>query len=306
LTFHDAVEFWLRLASEKLGAPLDSSFMGHWKSFASLAPPVLLTQERPISRLNDARVALKHHLALPSTLDLEPYRATTAAFFEENTPRVFGVDFDSISLVDMVQCETARTLLREAQEAIGHDEREKALEKTALAFSDLLRDYETRAQDGFGSPFRFEPYSRGHTPPHASDRSTFELVRSVYGVFDDMGRGLLRLSEAVRILALGIDYRGYVKFQRLTPHVGLTLASYVLHRWHWEELPSLRECSACIDFVVDCAVHLQQLDLDTSQFEGLGKKRTSLDPPPGWSPVIRMTRPGSPSDLPPDPGLEGA
>ena len=305
LTFHDAVEFWLRLASEKLGAPLDTPFMGHWKSFASLVPPILLAQEGPMSRLNNARADLKHRLTLPSTLDLESYRATTTAFFEEYTPHVFGVDFGSISLVDMVQCETARTLLREAQEALGHDEREKALEKTALAFSDLLRDYEVRAGDGFDSPFRFADRvgPAWVFSPRFQDHNMREFVSLAYRFFRDISRALPRLSEALRILALGIDYRRYVRFQRLTPHVGLTLGGNVLHPWQWEELPSLRECNACIDFVVDCAIHLQQLDLDTSQAEGLGKKRRSLDPPPSGPPDIRMTRGGSLGDLPSPPGL---
>jgi len=85
LTFHDAVEFWLRLASERLGAPLDKQFMEHWDLFASLVPPIHLTQKKPMSRPSKARAALKHRLTLPSTLDLESYRATTTAFFEENT-----------------------------------------------------------------------------------------------------------------------------------------------------------------------------------------------------------------------------
>lgn len=178
-------------------------------------------------------------------------------------------------MLHMVRCESARGLLIEAQDALGRDDRSDALDKIALAFATVLREYETRARDGFGdSPFRFEDSFRL--------RTGFSLGiedRDIRSFFDEVARTLPRLGEAVRVLALGIDYRRYVKFHRLTPHVAWTLGGHVLHRWRCEELPSLAECSACIDFVIDCAIRLQHLDLDVSQAEGLGKKQTSLDPP---------------------------
>jgi len=296
LTFQDSIELFFQLACEQLDVKTDRNtrFDEYWALLDAKLGDAKLTQGPAVSRLNKARVALKHYGTLPAVLDLESYRTTTVAFFAENTPRAFGIEFDSISLVDMVQCETARALLREAQGALGNDECEKALEKTALAFSALLADYELRAQEGPGSPFDFDPFSRMHRPPSVNDRSTAELVRHVYGVFDDMSRQLLRVSEALRILALGIDYRRYLRFQRLTPTPRIAFDGHVSRGWAWEELPSPQECGRCIDFVIDCAIRLQQLDLDTSQSEGLGKKRRSLDPPQNPAPVIRMTRGGLP------------
>jgi hypothetical protein len=294
LTFHNAVEFWLRLASEKLGAPLDRNFMMHWSLFASLTPPIDLTQKGPMSLLNDARANLKHHLALPSTLNLESYRATATDFFDENTPRVFGIPFDSVSLVEMVQCERARTLLREAQATLVNDQRKEALEKTALAFTALLDDYEDSVQDGFDSPFRFDPQGpRIMSSPRFRDYSLREFGSSVYQMFDGVGRSLSRLSQALRILALGIDYRRYVRFQRLTPRVEPGLRGPVTVSRHLGEAPSGAECNGCIDFVVDCAIHLQQLDVDMSQSDGIRTNRTSLDPPPSSPPVSRTTDRGA-------------
>ncbi len=285
LTFHDSVEFFFQLGCEYLNVKTDAStrFVQYWELLGPELGESKLTQRQAMSRLNKARVALKHHGTLPSAIDLESYRETTAAFFQENCPLVFGIDYDSISLVNMVECESARALLKEAQEALGRDDRIDALDKTALAFANLLRDYEAKGADRFGdSPFRFADAHR--LSPRsglnlAGDHNTREFLRAVAGVFDEVARALPRLGEAVRVLALGIDYRRYVRFRRLTPHVDWTFGGHVLHRWAWDELPSLSECNACVDFVVDCAVRLQQFGMETSQGRGLGKKRRSLDPP---------------------------
>lgn len=55
-----------------------------------------------MKRLNKARVQLKHYGTSPSKLDIEAFRATVTNFFDENTPKIFGIDFSSVSLVDLV------------------------------------------------------------------------------------------------------------------------------------------------------------------------------------------------------------
>ena len=52
---------------------------------AQLPPSVVVTQEQAMSRFNKARVAMKHHGAVISTLDLEGHRATVVNFFKDNT-----------------------------------------------------------------------------------------------------------------------------------------------------------------------------------------------------------------------------
>jgi hypothetical protein len=251
LTFQDSIELFFQLACEHLDVKTDRNtrFDQYWGLLDPNLQDAKLTQAPAVSRLNKARVALKHYGTLPAVADLESYRATSLAFFQENTPRVFGLEFDSISLVDMVECETARAQLREAQEALQRGDRGNALNSIALAFAQMLADHETKFQDRFGnSPFGFDDGGA--------------LLRGFALETEDreLRRYLARLGEAVRVLALGIDYRRYVTFRRLTPHVAWTMGGHVLHQWSRDEPPSQAECAACIDFVVDCAVRVQQLD----------------------------------------------
>jgi len=108
LTFHDAIELFLQLASEYLdvgkGRP---SFMEYWEILASTSklPEGVLIQKESMRRLNKARVALNHHGILPSKLGIEAFRASVTNFFEENTPLIFDIKFSEISLIELVRYE---------------------------------------------------------------------------------------------------------------------------------------------------------------------------------------------------------
>src|SRR6266496_2832550 len=85
LTFHDAVELYLQLASERLNVgKAQPNFMEYWDFINPKLAPEELPQKESMRRLNKARVALKHHGTFPSKLDVESFRATTASFFEDS------------------------------------------------------------------------------------------------------------------------------------------------------------------------------------------------------------------------------
>jgi hypothetical protein len=157
LTFHDAIELFLQLASEYLevgkGWP---SFLEYWEILASKLPAGLPTQKESMRRLNRARVALKHHSPLPSKLDIEAFRASATNFFEKNTPLIFYIKFSEISLIELVQCEETKNNLKESAQLLEQNKIEESLDKVALAFAQLIDDYESRKKGQFGrSPFFF-------------------------------------------------------------------------------------------------------------------------------------------------------
>lgn len=99
LTFHDSIELLLQLACEHLDADTKkhTQFMQYWEIFKPKISGSGLTQKESMKRLNNSRVALKHHGTLPTKQDIEAFRASAINFFEDNMPLVFGVDLDSIS-----------------------------------------------------------------------------------------------------------------------------------------------------------------------------------------------------------------
>src|ERR1700720_2185075 len=72
LSMHDAIEMLLDTAAEAKQVPLRNKthLQEYWRLFAGLSPAITLPAERSISRLNRARVDLKHHGIMPTNEQL--------------------------------------------------------------------------------------------------------------------------------------------------------------------------------------------------------------------------------------------
>ena len=255
LLFHDAVELFLELASQKLHAKPSDSFMRYFSQLdEKLQPSPPLPLRENMRHLNDARNALKHKGLRPDRSDLEHYSNIVIRFFEEVTPRIFEVDMDSVSLVTVVRCETARKYLYAAEAAYKENRAADGSAACAEAFDELLSDYEKRHGDRWGqSPFSSEHYLRN---PWFYDEKLSRVEEQYKKSIEDLNKAVEVLQEKMRLLSLGLDYRRYVTFRQLTPEV-----------WHVSARPSrqtdkppnitLEQLQFCIGFVIDTALQLQ-------------------------------------------------
>lgn len=272
LGFHDAIELFLQLASEYLGVSrkTEIGFMEYWDLINNKElSPKGITQKESMRRLNRARVELKHNGILLSKLDIEGFRVNAADFFEENTPIVFGIQLNDVSLTELVQYKKARDYLKKAEKALKQNKREDALDNVAFAFEQLIRDYESTKIGKFGrSIFRF---GRDMTFMGSSSwdfnglmvRNGFRFKGKMREFVDSVKESLEGIQSAVKILSLGIDYRRYMKFRLLTPVVYLDeYGKWEASRdtWGSKGIPTVEDVQFCIDFVIESAISLQELD----------------------------------------------
>ena len=221
------------------------------------SPPV--PQREGMRRLNDARNALKHKGLRPDMSDLAHYQNVVIRFFEEATPRIFEVDINSVSLAAVVRCVTAREYLYAAEAAYRENRTADGSAACAEAFDELISDYEKRHGDRWGRSL----FSSGHYL-HLHDLQFFdEGLSRVEEKFkkhiEKLNKAVKVLQERIRLLSLGLDYRRYVTFRRLTPTV-----------WHVTATPSRRidtppritadQLQFCVGFVIDSALQLQAVD----------------------------------------------
>jgi len=283
LNFHDAIELFLQLASEHLNVgSKETRFMEYWEMLSKKLPVGKeLSQKEAVRRLNEARVGLKHHGTLPSKLDIEAFRATTTSFFEENTPIIFNVAFGEISMTDYVQPEQAREHLKTAETLLKSESFAEALDLTAIAFQQMLDDYESRKQDRFhSSPFFFgrdlthySSHQIGIGHKRRIGRSLIDGDNDIHehkyeeklGKFIDTTKESLEaIQEAIKILAMGVDYRRYTKFKLLTPSVNRTLDGKFDTYRTYEQKHTTADVQYCIEFVIETAVKLQEFDYSLS------------------------------------------
>lgn len=271
LGLHDAVELFLQLATEHLNVDKKNpAFMEYWDIIDPKLAPDRLGQKAAMRRINNARVALKHHGNLPSQSQIEQFRAIVTAFFDESTTQIFDLHFSEISMIDLVPYEAPRMSLREAEMALSRGQNEAAMSSIAIAFDQLMHEINQgyfdryfRSPFNFGEDFRFESafFRRSGGIIEDARREKFE---------DKLVKAVESMQSAVQILSLGLDYRRYAKFSLLTPVAFRMLGgSYevqvvqgLVGSIDWP--PTTEACRFCLDFVIESAVRIRGTDISST------------------------------------------
>lgn len=263
LSFHDSVEFFLQLSLERLNISKKGiNFMEYFEIIDKELKSNKLSQKESMRRLNEARGDLKHLGIVPSKLNIESFRATTSAFFNENCPIIFKIEFDDISLIDLIKFERPKELLKQAESDFKKGLIYESIQNIILSFEYLIRDYEASKQDGFhGSPFFFGEPSRSF--------DSFRLGVSYNdGKFKDfvdkVSESIGAIQKAIKMLSFGIDYKKYVKFRSIVSSVEVLISNggAVCSYKHGEVALSKEDLEFCTNLIVESALKLQEFDFE--------------------------------------------
>jgi len=258
LSFHDAAELFLQLSTEHLNvSKTEIDFMSYWEALNSKLEQKEITQKESMRRLNKARVQLKHNGTSPSKLDIESFRATITNFFNENTLIIFNIEFDSISMIDLISYNNTKSRLHTAQNLMKDNKIEDAIKEIAISFAYLIHDYEKKKRSIFGqSPFFF-----GQSLTFQN--SFFMGVEGNMKDFvDKVKESIESMQNAIKILSLGFDYKKYSKFKLLTPYVKIYYDERISTGDPAEKI-TMEDCEFCLNYVIESAIKLQDFDYDT-------------------------------------------
>ena len=266
LSLHDAVEFTNHVAAEHTSArlPKSADFLDYWDAIGAVLSPNVLPERTAMERLNKARVALKHHGTMPSRLDLDSFVETAQRFFRDIFPLVFGLDLNSVSVIEFVVAPAAKVHLSLAQDHLQNGDLMEGFTEASAAFSELLYHFEKSTEDDMGRPLIDSPtrWSRSHDVRREVDaamggggiRGPSELGRFV----DDVSRALDEMSENIKLVAFGIDLRRLARFRRLTPGVSRSMADTLNFTWIRDASTRAADLEFCIQFVLESALQLQE------------------------------------------------
>jgi hypothetical protein len=275
LMFHDSVELFLVLAADHLGAHLprrDPGFLDYWQILRrtdDFPAGVNLTGQPAMDRLNRYRNALKHAGALPGRDAVQEARVTTASFFEDNTEAVFGVAFDAIDMADVVPQEDIRALLKSAATAEEGGHRKEAMAGLAMAFAKLFNPYvrSMRGPYGFGR-MRLHSVASGamgtalHTlAREARSNSASNLSKAGRKIDDNisqLNKAVSAIQRGMRVLALGIDYTRYTRFEQLTPTI-LRDDEQPMMIVDSDYAPTREEYDYCVQLVITTALRITEV-----------------------------------------------
>ncbi len=96
-----------------------------------------------IQRIHDLRNATQHHARYPSEIEVSDSRTYTRDFLEKTFFDVWGESFESISLVDTIQNDTAKNRLKEAELHLANQEVTDATIKSIVSFEYMIEGIAT-------------------------------------------------------------------------------------------------------------------------------------------------------------------
>jgi hypothetical protein len=248
LPFHDAIELFLQVAAEHHPVKLPKSvdFMEYWTAFSGAG--LSLPYQQQMRRFNSARVEVKHRGTLPSRHDVEGFRSVVTDFLVDTAPKLFHVDFDSISMSSLVRSDDVRSGLQGAEAAAQAGQFGEALEQAAKAFRLSLRHHR------FGETRLFDPTK---VPFDVRGGGTDEIDRIFKRPFEAVARMGESLGEAITVLAYHLDYDGY-RFLRTYGPVVHEMADGSMLADMTRELTTDRTIvDRCVAFAVDAALRLE-------------------------------------------------
>lgn len=257
LSFHDSIELFLQLACEHQNINItNANFMEY---FDKLEQKVNISQKESMRRFNKTRVDLKHHGIMVSKLDVGYFRVSCLNIFTDNVKSIFDIDFESISLINIVTLKAAKEHLEKAELETSNGNYKNAIHEITIAFWKMLEEYEENKTKYYGhhSPFFFGNDMTFH-------KSFFmKIDNDKIGKFiDDVQESISTMQSAIKILSFGFDYRKFTKFDLLTPSYVKTFGGFIINEGN-ETLYTLENIKWCFDFVIECCMLLQNFDYKT-------------------------------------------
>jgi hypothetical protein len=234
LAAHDAVEMLMRVVTDKLNVQWTHDFMKFWRIVEAKTqkmPPRLAS----IGQLNDDRIGFKHKGIPPNPTTVSDRLRNALAFCEELATEYLDLDYQTVSLADLIPKITAREAVKEAEVAIAAGILGTAFEKLGIAFDDLLR--EIRQKHGAALVGSIEIVGRAFVRDAASESLKSKLQK---------------IAETVDALILGIDPAKLRRFDELTPIRQHMASGAVTIVWRRDpENLTIHDFEFCHSFVID-------------------------------------------------------
>lgn len=283
-------------AADHFGLADSPQFMGYWKLLKPHLCGGSLPVEQGMKRLNNVRVELKHRGTQPSQQSIEDALTNTKTFLEMGTKLVFDVDYETVSMVDVIPQPEVKALAKNAEDQVQNGKIVVGMARLREAWEELFNEERPSGSIRRGSPLTFSnaALSRLRRKAYQAKRTLGYQPAAHHDlgeVLMELGRleqGIQPLQLGVRLAALAIDYGAFVRFDRLVP----LREQYDDESTGWIApagyAPEQEEFEFCRQFVVTAALRLAAAEghaadpvwLQRNDKGGISFHRVHVDPEP--------------------------
>lgn len=218
-----------------------------------------LISKNEIIQLNTIRNNIKHQGIVPNTNHAKGLIVPIISFFQEYSRRYFGLEWEIVSLADLIKDSSIKAQVKTAEDFIEQSKYKEALNEMALikfkVFEESLLQIE------------LDPKYDFLKPPSEEDKKLRESIN----IFPGQGRGWFSdLYDRADFLEKGIDRNLMRVFENLTAKVGINNNKewkYILNHSHNWGPPNWTKENAlfCYDFLIDAIIKNQKKNLNFTE-----------------------------------------
>lgn len=274
LLFHDSIEFYLQMVCDyKDVNDKNADFMAYFTLIQEKCG-IILQEKENMRKLNYIRNNLKHKGLIPSQSEINTLNSNVKNFFISNTLTIFNTDFNSFSLIDFIDFDVSKDLLKRANEYLEKNDFDNAAKDISMSFEKLLRDY-LRQKVGINYFIEEETLiGSTHKPVFSHRLDIRNTPGDLYQKIQDLDNYCKYLEqqdkiikETIKIITLGIDYKKYLKFRKFIPRVLWYLGggNSFINLNSENSVYNKEDLEFCIDFVIESAIKIQELSINKYQ-----------------------------------------
>ena len=218
-----------------------------------------LTSRNELVQLNTIRNNIKHQGITPNISHNKTLIGPIIIFFREYSRKYFNLEWDIISLADLIKKKEVKDSLKEVEVFIDEEKYKDALNKMAIIKFQVFDE----------SLMQIRMNSRYDMSPPSEKEKKLRESENVFPDYFDRG-WFSDLYDRADYLEKGIDRDLMRRFEDLTAKVGINNIKdwkYILnHGFNWVELNWTREiCIFCFDFLIDSIIKKQGKDYEVKQ-----------------------------------------
>jgi len=275
--FDNAVELFLKIIAtqENIISTVrqDFVFKDLWNEvnvkLRQKTPSYTLPLKDQIFNLHETRNLAQHQGDVPSHETVIKYQGYTRDFLIKCFKDIFNIEFDKVYASILVNNQKIRDALVEAEKNIEKNNFKESMKASAKAFAYL----KLKERGDFSSEKLRSFTSFGVVDEHDEIRFSHqrfeEFVRELNTKLQERARKINEFAEALEeelaILKLGVDYKAFKLFNKISPYAYFTLGSSEPHITETKEENYTKENALfCYEFVLELILKLQSLDNESN------------------------------------------
>lgn len=245
--FQDAAELVLWTIASTIEADIGEkdSFVKLWEQINKKHQKEPLPLKEKMFELNRTRVSFKHYGVLPEPSLAFKYHGYVSEFINNSITKFLGIDYQKVSLADLVHDGEVRKYLKEAEEHLDQGENKEALISCEIANQNIQRSLERVIPKISYGMERF-----GERLKAADERDDLRMEWSEIVNFIDDLRTMLVVS------ILGLKMQDFLRYKKNAPGVFMARSGKVSATFHGKDC-SARDVQFCIGFIINTAIQAQ-------------------------------------------------